>query len=67
MNKSKLHIVMKAHEKEYILLILNKWKWNKPKTAKALGIGISSLYRKITELGIRKPLRRIPQTKGEAK
>ncbi len=42
----------KAYEKEQILRILNKYDWNKAEAAKALGVGLSSLYRKIDELGI---------------
>ncbi|GAJ00450.1 unnamed protein product [marine sediment metagenome] len=49
---TKLKNEMKDHEKLYILSWLTAHKWNKPKTAKALGIGLSSLYRKIKELGI---------------
>ena len=48
-----LRQVLKAHEKRFIRETLNLCKWNKLKTAKALGIGVSSLYRKITELGIK--------------
>jgi DNA-binding NtrC family response regulator len=32
--------------------VLNKYKGNKVEAAKALGVGLSSLYRKIHELGI---------------
>lgn len=63
----KLKKFLKAKEKRFICETLALLDWNKPKTAKALGISVSSLYRKIDELGIRKSLRRIPQTKGEIK
>lgn len=49
-----LHKALKEHEKELIIEMLYGFKWNKPKTAEALGIGLSSLYRKIKELNIRK-------------
>jgi len=49
-----LHTNLKEYEREYIKEILLKYKWNKVKTARALDIGLSSLYRKITELGITK-------------
>jgi len=32
--------------------VLSKHDWNKTETAKALGVGLSSLYRKIDELDI---------------
>ena len=43
---------VKAYEREQICRALNKHDWDKIETAKALGIGVSSLYRKIDELGI---------------
>ncbi len=39
-------------EKEHILKIIKKTEYNKEEVAKALGIGLSSLYRKMDELGI---------------
>jgi DNA-binding NtrC family response regulator len=39
-------------EKEHILKIIKKFELNKEEVAKALGIGLSSLYRKMDELGI---------------
>lgn len=39
-------------EKDHIFRILNKYKCNKADTAKVLGIGLSSLYRKIDQLEI---------------
>ncbi len=43
---------LKAYEKEQIYRVLNKYDWNKSEAAKALGVGLSSLYRKIEELEI---------------
>ncbi len=47
-----LQIAVKAYEREYIYQVLIKYDWNKAEAAKALGVGLSSLYRKIDELGI---------------
>ena len=47
-----LHTAVKAYEREQICRVLNKYNWNKAKAAKALGVGLSSLYRKIDELEI---------------
>jgi DNA-binding NtrC family response regulator len=47
-----LQMAVRAYEKEQIYCALNKYSWDKAETAKALGIGLSSLYRKIDELGI---------------
>lgn len=49
---------VKAYEKEQIYRALSKHDWNKADAAKALGIGVSSLYRKIDELGIVKSRQR---------
>ncbi len=43
---------LKAYEREQIYRVLNKHDWNKAEAAKALGVGLSSLYRKIDELEI---------------
>ena len=43
-----------AFEKDHIQRILQETGWDKEKAAQLLGIGLSSLYRKIDELGIRK-------------
>ena len=48
----KLHVAMMAYEREHISRVLNKYKGNKVEAAKALGVGLSSLYRKIHDLGI---------------
>jgi DNA-binding NtrC family response regulator len=47
-----LQACVKAYEKDQIYRALLKYNWDKGVTAKALGIGVSSLYRKIDELGI---------------
>ncbi len=47
-----LRASLKAYEKEQIYRVLNKYDWNKAEAAKALGVGLSSLYRKIDELEI---------------
>jgi DNA-binding NtrC family response regulator len=47
-----LQSAVKAYEREQICRALTKYDWDKAETAKALGIGVSSLYRKIDELGI---------------
>lgn len=51
-----LRTAVKAYEKQYIRRVLNRHDGNKVEAAKALGIGLSSLYRKIDELkiGVRK-------------
>ena len=47
-----LQSAVKAYEREQIFHALTKYSWDKAITAKALGIGLSSLYRKIDELGV---------------
>jgi len=47
-----LQAAVKAYEKEHIYRVLNKYDWNKIEAAKALNVGLSSLYRKIDELEI---------------
>ena len=47
-----LQEAVKAYEKQEIRQVLNSHNWNKAEAAKSLGIGLSSLYRKIDELGI---------------
>jgi len=49
-----LRTAVKAYEKKSILGVLQVCNWNVPKTAKALGIGLSSLYRKINKYGIKR-------------
>lgn len=47
-----LQAAVRAYEKEHIYRVLNKYDWNKVEAAKALNVGLSSLYRKIDELEI---------------
>ncbi len=47
-----LHAAVKAYEKQHICRVLNRYGWNKVEAAKALDVGLSSLYRKIDELEI---------------
>lgn len=47
-----LQAATRLYEKEYICRVLNKYGWDKAEAAKALNIGLSSLYRKIDELNI---------------
>lgn len=47
-----LHEAIKDFEKKHILYVLVLCGWNRKAAAKELGIGISTLYRKIIELGI---------------
>ena len=47
-----LQDAVEAYEKQHIYRILNKYDWNKVQAAKALSVGLSSLYRKIDELEI---------------
>jgi two-component system response regulator PilR (NtrC family) len=43
---------VKNFEREYIINVIKNKNYNKEETAKALGIGLSSLYRKMEELNI---------------
>ncbi len=47
-----LQTAVRAYEKEYIRRVLSKHDWNRADAAKALNVGLSSLYRKIDELEI---------------
>lgn len=47
-----LQSLVKVYEKEQIYRALTAHDWDKAETAKALGIGVSSLYRKMDELEI---------------
>ena len=47
-----LQASVKIYEREHICRILNKYNWNKVEAAKALKVGLSSLYRKIDDLGV---------------
>ncbi|MCK4960505.1 MAG: sigma-54-dependent Fis family transcriptional regulator [Planctomycetes bacterium] len=51
-NGENLNSAMKVYERRHIMRALSRHKQNKSKVAKALSIGLSSLYRKIDELGI---------------
>jgi len=52
-NSDHLGQAMRAFEREHIRRVLTKFGGNKGQAAKALGIGLSSLYRKIDELDIK--------------
>ena len=47
-----LHQAMKNYERQFIIQALNKCDGNKAHAARSLGVGLSSLYRKIDELNI---------------
>jgi len=47
-----LQVAVKIYEREHIFRVLNKYNWNKVEAAKALKVGLSSLYRKIDELEV---------------
>jgi len=47
-----LQTAVKAYEKQQICRVLSKHNWDKVESARSLGIALSSLYRKIDELGI---------------
>jgi two-component system response regulator PilR (NtrC family) len=47
-----LQAAVRAYEREHICRVLNRHGWNKVEAAKALNVGLSSLYRKIDELEI---------------
>ena len=51
-NAETLSQALKVYEREHITRVLNKHNGSKADAAKALGIGLSSLYRKIDELNI---------------
>ena len=53
-----LQAAVRAYEREHICRILSKHDWNKVEAAKALNVGLSSLYRKIDELEINSQKRR---------
>lgn len=48
-----LQAALKACEKQHIVNILSEHGWDKAEAAKALGVGLSSLYRKLDELEIK--------------
>lgn len=43
---------LKSFEREHIIKVIKKYEYNKEEASKALNIGLSSLYRKMEELGI---------------
>ncbi len=47
-----LNMALKNYEREHIFRVLDKYDGNKAKAARVLGVGLSSLYRKIGELQI---------------
>ena len=51
---SHLKTVLQACEEDVVRETLKKCNWDMYRTAKILGIGLSSLYRKIGRYGIRK-------------
>lgn len=53
-----LQLAVRAYEREHICRVLSKCDWNKIEAAKALNIGLSSLYRKLDELEIDSQKRR---------
>ncbi|MHC4394248.1 MAG: sigma-54-dependent transcriptional regulator [Planctomycetota bacterium] len=48
-----LQDALKAYERQHLYRVLRKYDWNKSEAAKVLGMGLSSLYRKIDELEIK--------------
>jgi two-component system response regulator PilR (NtrC family) len=53
-------------ERQHIITSLRRHKYDKQETAKSLGIGVSSLYRKFEELGISKTLEEEDQARQAA-
>ncbi len=51
-NTENLQAAVRAYEKQQIFRVLNNHGWNKAEAAKSMGIGLSSLYRKMDELEI---------------
>jgi transcriptional regulator with PAS, ATPase and Fis domain len=58
-----LKAAVRIYEREHIYRMLDKYNWNKVEAAKALKVGLSSLYRKIDELEVKVGKRR---KKGQA-
>ncbi|MFC1783574.1 sigma-54-dependent transcriptional regulator [Planctomycetota bacterium] len=52
LEEENLHEFIKSCEREHLSRILNKYKCDKTAAAKALGVGLSSLYRKIEQLQV---------------
>ena len=49
----RLPFAVKIYEKEHILRVLERYDWDKTAAAKTMGIGVSSLYRKIDKLKVK--------------
>jgi len=49
-----LRKTLRVHEKRYIKDTLTMYDWDMYHTAEVLGIGFSTLYRKVKEYGIKK-------------
>ena len=49
-----LRAALRIHERRLISYALNKYGWDVAKTAKDLGIALSTLYRKMVELKIKR-------------
>lgn len=49
-----LRKTLRVHEKRYIKDTLTMYDWDIHHTAEVLGIGLSTLYRKVIEHGIKK-------------
>ena len=47
---------LRQFERQHIIASLQRHNYDKVETARSLGIGVSSLYRKLDELGIAKAL-----------
>jgi two-component system response regulator PilR (NtrC family) len=54
-----LQEVLRRFEKDYILRVLKKHRGDKAQTASELGIGVSTLYRKISELEMNSEIERL--------
>jgi DNA-binding NtrC family response regulator len=57
-----LRTATREFERQHIIKVMSSFSNNKAATAEALGIGLSSLYRKLEELGISKAPTESPQT-----
>jgi len=51
-NRGDLKSALRSYERQYILAALREKKFDKHATARALSVGLSSLYRKMDQLGI---------------
>ncbi len=55
LNISNLREALRAYESTFIRNALMDYGWNKEQTARRLGVNSSTLYRKISDLGINNP------------